>query len=96
MALCNYGPACSFTAHSHSNTRGDAELCAAAQQTARSTLAPHCSSASPHAIPRLPTTKGHAFLPYHSPATSHSAVARHQATSLVHSITIDPAAVSSN
>ncbi len=40
MVLCNYQPACSFTARSHSNTRAAAELRAAAQQTAPSTLNP--------------------------------------------------------
>jgi len=51
VVLCNYQPACSFTARSHSNTRAAAELRAAAQQTAPSTLNP--TAALPRRTPIL-------------------------------------------
>lgn len=61
MAFCNYGPACSFTARSHSSISGDAELCAVSQQTAHITLeltvVPHRRTA----ILCLPTTKSPAL-----------------------------------
>jgi hypothetical protein len=71
VALCNYPPACpySLAARSQSTTRGNAELCAAAQQTARLTIK---SAAVPsRRTLRLvrPRPKAPALLPYLSLAT---------------------------
>ncbi len=68
MARCNYGPACSFTAVLIQHDR-DAELCPATQPTARRALKLTAGSPRHTAILHRPTTKDHAPLPYHLPAT---------------------------
>jgi hypothetical protein len=93
MAFCNHGPSCWFTARFSFEHARRCRTLRRRSTTARITLK---LTAAPHRDTCLPTTKDHAFLPYHSPATSHSAAPRLNATRLLHSIPIGLIAVSSN